>query len=354
MGRVAFAALFVAGCLGPRAKVCDNGVICPEGLVCTGLDNPLCATQEELDVCKGKPDHTACSTAAVAIGSCGGQLCGECKPEWLECRYGEWKPMMSPTDKQLNAVWAIASNDVYAVGLEGTVLHYDGTAWSSFATLGAAALSGVWGSQELFISAETADVFHFTGTWQQSTLSRPMFGVWGAATNDVFAVGLIGATHHFDGSMWSTQSNGTATWYAVSGTSASNVYAAGAGVIAHWNGSWQPTTMAGDVFHGVWASGQDRAIAVGTDNMHGLIATQQATGWDRQTVDQIFQLSGVWGKAADDVYAVGDDGTIIHFDGASWSPMASGTQNQLRGIAGTADEVFAVGAGGTILRFSPR
>jgi hypothetical protein len=61
----------------------------------------------------------------------------------------------------------------------------------------------------------------------------------------------------------------------------------------------------------------------------------------------------VWGRADDDVYAVGTGGTIVHYDGVTWTPMPSSTVNDLEAVAGTDANVFAVGGGGTILRISP-
>ena len=355
MRRVALTAFAAAGCLGPAAHVCDNGVICPDGLVCTGLDQPLCATQENLDACKGKPDRTACSTVDVPIGSCAGQLCGECRPDWIECRYGEWKQMTVPTDKQLNALWAVASNDVYAVGLEGTVLHYDGTSWSQFSSPAIVGLSGVWAdAQQVFASSDSQmSVFRYTGAWQQATFARAMFAVWGASANDVFAVGQAGETQHFNGSMWSPQSNTASSLYALAGTSGTNVYASGSGIVQHYDGSWQTATTTSDLYYGVWAD-QDLGIVVGTDTVHAVIAMQAGAVWNRQIIASTFQLRSVWGTTAADVFAVGDGGTIMHFDGAMWTPVTSPTQNQLRGVTGTPDEVFAVGGTGTILRYSPR
>ena len=41
------------------------------------------------------------------------------------------------------------------------------------------------------------------------------------------------------------------------------------------------------------------------------------------------QLDGVWGSSATDVFAVGDSGTILHYNGSAWSAMSSGTTNEL-------------------------
>jgi hypothetical protein len=69
----------------------------------------------------------------------------------------------------------------------------------------------------------------------------------------------------------------------------------------------------------------------------------------------------VWGTGPDDIYAVGFNGNIIHFDGAEWTPMESGTEENLEGVWGyvlkdelgavTRTDVFAVGHNGTILRY---
>ena len=64
------------------------------------------------------------------------------------------------------------------------------------------------------------------------------------------------------------------------------------------------------------------------------------------------ELNGVWGTSPTNVFAVGGEGTILHFDGANWSPMASNTSNTLNAVWGTsASDVFAVGNMGTIMHF---
>jgi hypothetical protein len=64
-------------------------------------------------------------------------------------------------------------------------------------------------------------------------------------------------------------------------------------------------------------------------------------------------LFGVWGSSGSNVFAVGDSGTILHYDGSSWSSMTSGTSNDLEGVWGSSgSNVFATGEGGTILHHS--
>src|SRR6185369_7804535 len=59
----------------------------------------------------------------------------------------------------------------------------------------------------------------------------------------------------------------------------------------------------------------------------------------------------LWGTDARDVLAVGDAGTIAHFDGDHWSFVRSGTRDDLVAIAGrAAGDAWAVGRERTILR----
>ena len=63
-------------------------------------------------------------------------------------------------------------------------------------------------------------------------------------------------------------------------------------------------------------------------------------------------LFAVWGSSAADIWVVGDGGTILHWDGSTWSPAASPTATDLRGawVAPTT-EAWAVGPANTIIRW---
>jgi hypothetical protein len=63
-------------------------------------------------------------------------------------------------------------------------------------------------------------------------------------------------------------------------------------------------------------------------------------------------LYGIWGSSSSDIFAVGDSGIILHYNGSSWSPMGSGTTNALFGVWGSSSsDVFAAGDYGTILHY---
>ena len=60
-------------------------------------------------------------------------------------------------------------------------------------------------------------------------------------------------------------------------------------------------------------------------------------------------LASIWPASATDIFAVGDGGTIAHFDGTRWSRMGSPVSDALKRVAGrSGTDVFAVGFGGTL------
>lgn len=51
-----------------------------------------------------------------------------------------------PTDVVLNSVWGTSPTDVWVVGEVGAILHFDGTIWSRVASGTPSSLVGVWAS----------------------------------------------------------------------------------------------------------------------------------------------------------------------------------------------------------------
>ena len=61
----------------------------------------------------------------------------------------------------------------------------------------------------------------------------------------------------------------------------------------------------------------------------------------------------MWGNGASELWAVGDSGAIVHYNGSAWSLIPnSPTTATLHGVWGTAaNDVWAVGDSGLILHF---
>jgi hypothetical protein len=66
-------------------------------------------------------------------------------------------------------------------------------------------------------------------------------------------------------------------------------------------------------------------------------------------------LTALFAPAADDVWAVGHAGTILHFDGASWRAVRSATGFNLNAIAGSSStDIWAAGDGGPLVHWDGR
>ena len=131
-----------------------------------------------------------------------------------------------PQGVDLAGVWGASATDAWAVGGDceaggfdatvgggsGTLLHWDGKAWSQIAIQSVAALCAVWGASANDVWAVGADsqALHWDGArWSPvpiSTQAASFRAVVGRAGNDVFALGdAEDGTHafHWDGKVWS-------------------------------------------------------------------------------------------------------------------------------------------------------
>ncbi|WP_211310994.1 WD40/YVTN/BNR-like repeat-containing protein [Halomonas denitrificans] len=158
--------------------------------------------------------------------------------------------------------------------------------------------SGWAGDGEVFVVGDEGMVLRYTGApddagqqWQrmQVPTNLPLHGLWGTARDQLIAVGWMGTVLHFDGR----------AWQAVRG-----------GVIDEESGRFAPCVENTPLF-------------------------------------------AIDGTARGEAWAVGDDGMILHFDGAQWRTEESPTQVNLRAVACTpGGRVYAAGGEGTVLERS--
>lgn len=91
----------------------------------------------------------------------------------------------------------------------------------------------------------------------------------------------------------------------------------------------------------VWGSSPTNVYAVGE---FGTVEHFDGTSWTiLANTPTLEALNAVWGTGSH-VFAAGDFGTVIHWDGTSWSVMETGTAEHLYGIWGfDASDIYAVG-----------
>jgi hypothetical protein len=201
--------------------------------------------------------------------------------------------------------------------------------------------------------------WHVVLSNQQGTL----LCVWGTAPNDVFTVGgALGngsptVMLHYDGSAWHDLApGGTETFWWTHGTSDHDVWAVGEnGRIVHWDGAAFTTHASGTTatLFGVWAAAANDAWAVGGTPEGGMgkpndvVLHFDGTSWTPSPLPMVLGRTyfKVWGSSADDVFVVGEAGTVWHRAGGQWTQTPSGATGTLLTVNGcSANEVYAVGA----------
>lgn len=230
-----------------------------------------------------------------------------------------WYVYRAPTigGVSLRAVDAAGPNDVWAVGNQGKVLHYDGMRWSFYqlevTDLDLNGLEITSGSSGWAVGADGLVLCYHNGQWYNS-LYLTGHDLYGVAFYDGrgFAVGDHGSLFRYDGERWEDVSL--------------------AGVTAD--------------LRDVAFSADGRAWAVGDV---GTVLHYDGSGWAK--VDGVptgERLNDVIVRE-DGVYAAGDNGAIVCDAGGGWRVMSTATTSSLNGLAAAAETAFACGNDGALL-----
>lgn len=234
-------------------------------------------------------------------------------------------------------VWGPRGDALFAVGgrpSEGRVYRYDGRAWSR-ATLGVDVplLNWVWGfgADDVTAVGNHGTVLHWDGrawTRQSTPRTENLWGVWGASSTDLWAVGGNGAADdrpvllHWDGAAWSDvavpslQRASVGAFYKVWGLDADNVYVVGQrGVVLHrTGGAWREELAgaSGDLVS-VWGTDATHVLAVG-GRANGIVSRWDGARWTARSYDTLPGLNGVWMRSPRAAHVVGANGTAARID----------------------------------------
>ena len=93
----------------------------------------------------------------------------------------------------------------------------------------------------------------------------------------------------------------------------------------------------------VWGASPSNVFFVGSD-ANGVLVLRYNSGSFSSSNPTPRALLGVHGRSPNEVYAVGERGTIIRFNGSAWSTEVSGVDTDLQDVwASPTGEVYAVG-----------
>jgi photosystem II stability/assembly factor-like uncharacterized protein len=101
-------------------------------------------------------------------------------------------------------------------------------------------------------------------------------------------------------------------------------------------------------YRGIHGSGRDDVWIVGDE---GCILHFDGVEWSRIASEVKDDLYAVSACGPTEAWAVGEGGTVLQWNGTAWRSRSSGTANDLLGVTGClSDDVWAVGAAGVVLK----
>jgi hypothetical protein len=209
-------------------------------------------------------------------------------------------------------------------------------AWTTMATPTDQGNRGIWGTSASNVyAANYTGLLRWNGTawaYVPDILSRTMNDVWGSSASDVWAVGDKGEMVRWNGTAWTLHRyDGTAVTQPAMGNF--------------------DTPAKSYTLRGVWGSAANNVFAVGDS---GVVLRYNGTSWSRMTTGTTAQLNRVWGSSSTNLYAATSTGRLLRYNGTAWSFVA-GVQapGALWSVWGTSSSnVYAVGDGGFVFRYN--
>lgn len=251
----------------------------------------------------------------------------------------------------LRAVWAATTNDVFAVGDGGSIFHRRDNAWTAMTSNTTENLRGIWGlsASDIWAAGDNGALLHYDGTqWTpQGSFTVDFHGVWASATDDVW-ITAGGSVVHWNGQLFSS-TNLPGTVFAISGTSATDLWATGEQAkVDHFTGAWTTgiDPGAGATYFAVLALPGEVWVSTFTPGKETL-RFSGGTWTPKPATATVFQ--GFHAISATDIWAAGGN-DVGHYDGASWTTESpAGNAASMFGIGGVGGSFWIVGSDSLIL-----
>ncbi len=370
------------------------------GLLGVGLALGAIASAASASCASTTDDDPNKLDASSTVPAADAGLTGVADASTVSCESVDWCTVPTPMSARwsFTSVWGTSKSDVWAVGSGGTILHYDGTAWTATQSEHLDTFHDVWGSgpNDVWAVSSSRLILHSTGvsngaiTWTSAPIApsanmeifdvvpQRVFAVWGSGPNDVrlgtnatrVAVTspddsaftyqaavtqfLLGTGGDAGAYRWRAMPSGGDKVLGLWGSSATDVWLT-------LDNSTKVAHESGVILHGTTYTGGRPNPAALDGSCNGCLPGCTACSviddplvWTPVDSQSQVALESVWGSSADDVWAVGRRGTIRRFrtGDTRWQVVESPTTETLHRVWGSGpNDVWMVGDNGTILHF---
>jgi hypothetical protein len=261
----------------------------------------------------------------------------------------------------MEAIWALSSSFVVAVGDSGYIALYDGSSWSRMESNTREELYDVYGfaRDDVFVAARYGKIFHYDGvSWSEMpSTATYLSSLWGAGPDDVWAGGV--QLMHYDGTRWTDRTpKGWWTPIDMDGITATDIYAVGAaGRVQRFDGcTWSIVFEAPDRLYGVSAIPGPLVHCVGDA---GLVVRYTGDTWHVLDLQTNEYFTSAWARSENDVFVAGTSGfagpyVLYWFDGTTWHRQPQPTSQALYDLTGAPDgHIFGATTYSYIVRGTP-
>ena len=294
----------------------------------------------------------------------------------LHLANGRWTTSTAGQLGDLRAIWGTGASDVWAVGGGGTLLLWDGKRWSVPEAAHPYELRAMWGASAddaWAVGTMRGNFQHWNGAdWSELGQAAPdvvLRGLWGTAADDIWAVGGArgrGVLYRYDGKAWAkAEDQPRADLQGIAGVAPNFALAVGVklgdkgepagGAIVRWDKkAWTYAASTTKPLRGVAVRTPEDAWAVGDG---GLVVRWNGAAWAHVESGTRDGLVAAWTGSATDAWLVGGatgrdgHGTVLHWDGAALKSVPNPGVATLRAIAGVANDLWAAGDEGVLLHY---
>lgn len=289
----------------------------------------------------------------LATSTSGGEIILDQNTAWSESAFSA-----STTIGTIRASSVLSPNNIWVVGDTGKIIHYNGTTWSQSNDVGTEIIYDIdmvntadgwavgasgrfyhWDGVSWYLTQDignkkiySIDMVSPTEGWAAGDSGRFYYynGVsWSQSQNignqhfrDIkiisptngWAVADRGVIAHFNGSSWSQfDDTGSQTWHSLGFIAANDIWVSGSdGEIWHFNGaSWSPHSDTGSqTWYSIDMQNPSQGFIAGSG---GQVKRWNGTGWIDETSVTTEDLYNFIHITNEDLWAFGDNGTIIQF-----------------------------------------